>query len=109
VARGGSSTPRGYAVYATTPTTPFAVVRSDTEVSAQRPDWGALQEIDLSATAGLQNLTAGQVITFYVPVYAPAANQSLEFDDITVRGSLVPKIAPPYAGSDRLFLRVRSP
>ena len=49
------------------------------------------------------------MITFYVPMYAPAANQSLEFDDITVRGNVAPMSAPPYAGSSRLFLRVRSP
>jgi hypothetical protein len=65
--------------------------------------------INLSATASLQNLTAGQIITFYVPVSAPEAVQRLEFDDITVHGHLAPLIAPPYAGSDRLFLRVRSP
>ncbi len=109
VARGGASTPRGYAVYATTPTTPFAAIQPATDVSAQRPNWGSLQTIDLAATASLQNLTAGQVVTFYVPVYAPEAVQSLEFDDLTVRGNLAPLTAPPYAGSNRLFLRVRSP
>jgi hypothetical protein len=109
VAKGGASTPRGYAIYATAPTTPFAAVHPATNVSAQRPNWGALQEIDLSTTAGLQNLTAGQVVTFYVPVYAPEAVQSLEFDDLTVRGNVAPLIMPPYVGSDRMFLRVRSP
>jgi hypothetical protein len=93
----------------TTPTSGFAAVQPATDVTSQRPDWGSLQTIDLSTMTGLQNLTAGQVVTFYVPVYSPATSQSLEFDDITVRGNLSPLTAPPYAGSNRLFLRVRSP
>jgi len=109
VAKGGSSTPRGYAVYVTTPTTPFAAVQSATDVTSVRSDWGNLQTINLSATAGLQNLTAGQVVTFCVPVYSPANTSSLEFDDITVRGNLSPLSPPAYAGSSQLFLRVRSP
>jgi hypothetical protein len=109
VARGGATTPRGYAVYVTTPTTPFGLVQPATDVSAQRPNWGNLQTINLAATASLQNLTAGQVVTFHIPVYAPEAVQSLEFDDLTVRGGVTPLTAPPYAGTARLFLRVRTP
>jgi hypothetical protein len=109
VAKGGTSTPRGYAVYVTTPTTSFAPVQSATDVTATRPDWGSLQTINLSATAGLQNLTAGQVVTFCVPVYSPATGSSLEFDDITVRGNLSPLTPPAYGTTNRLFLRVRSP
>jgi hypothetical protein len=109
VAKGGASDPRGYAVYVTTPTTSFAAVQPATDVTAQRANWGSLQTINLSATSGLQNLTAGQVVTFYLPVYSPAATSSLEFDDLTLRGNLSPLPVPPYAGSNRLFLRVRSP
>jgi hypothetical protein len=109
VAKGGTSSPRGYAVYVTTPTSSFAAVQTATDVTAVRPDWGSLQTINLSATAGLQNLTAGQLVTFCVPVYSPAATSSLEFDDITVRGNLTPLPLPPYASTNRLFLRVRSP
>lgn len=109
VAKGGTSDPRGYAVYVTTPTTSFGPVQSATDVTSVRPDWSSLQTISLSATSGLQNLTAGQVVTFCVPVYSPANISSLEFDDLTVRGNVTPLTLPPYAGSDRLFLRVRSP
>jgi hypothetical protein len=109
VAKGGTSSPRGYAVYVTTPTTSFAAVQPATDVTAVRPDWGALQTINLSTTAGLQNLTAGQLVTFCVPVYSPANTSSLEFDDITVRGNLTPLTPPAYGASNRLFLRVRSP
>lgn len=109
VAKGGASDPRGYAVYVTTPTSSFAAVQPATDVTAQRANWGSLHTINLSATASLQNLTAGQVVTIYVPVYSPAAASSLEFDDLTVRGNLAPSPLPPYAGSNRLFLRVRSP
>jgi len=109
VARGGAGTPRGYAVYVTTPTSGFAAVQSATDVTTVRPDWGSLQTINLSATSGLQNLTAGQVVTFYVPVYSPATSSSLEFDDLTVRGSLSPLTAPPYVNAGKLFLRVKQP
>jgi hypothetical protein len=108
VAKGGTSTPRGYAVYVTTPTTPFAAVQSATDVTSVRSDWGNLQTINLSATGGLQNLTAGQVVTFCVPVYSPATGSSLEFDDLTVRGNLTPLTLPDYGATNRLFLRVRS-
>ena len=50
---------------------------------------------------------AGPVVTFYVPVYSPAAVQSLEFDDITVRGSVTLENVIPPGGRDRLFFRVR--
>ena len=49
----------------------------------------------------------GQVVTFYVPVYSPAAVQSLEFDDITVRGNLTLENVIPPGDRDRLFFRVR--
>jgi hypothetical protein len=109
VARGGAGTPRGYAVYFSKGGVPLTVLHPATDVLTQRPDWGAAQEINLSATPALQNLTAGQTVIFRIPVYSPATSQSLEFDDLTVRGNVAPLTAPPYAGSDRLFLRVRSP
>jgi hypothetical protein len=109
VAKGGTSSPRGYAVRVTTPTVSFVEVQPATEVIAIRPNWGTLRTVGLSATASLQNLVAGQVVTFYIPVYAPEAGQNLEFDDITVCGDLTPLAAPPYAGHNQLFLRVRSP
>jgi len=47
------------------------------------------------------------VVTFYVPVNSPAAVQSLEFDDITVRGSVTLENVIPPGGGVQLFFRVR--
>ncbi|HXI71903.1 MAG TPA: autotransporter-associated beta strand repeat-containing protein [Verrucomicrobiae bacterium] len=105
-ARGGAAAPRGYGVYATTPTTTDEAIQGATDLATVRPTW-ALQSIDLSGFASLQNLTAGQTVTFKIPFYSPAAASSLEFDDITVKGNVSPGPLPVYAGGDQLFLRVK--
>jgi hypothetical protein len=105
-ARGGAATPRGYGVYVTTPTTTDEPVQGTTDVATARPTW-SLQNINLTGIASLQNLTAGQVVTFNIPFYAPAAASSLEFDDFTVRGNISPGPLPGYAGGDKLFLRIK--
>jgi autotransporter-associated beta strand protein len=105
-ARGGAAGPRGYGVYVTTPTTTDEAVQGATDVATARPTW-SLQTINLSGLASLQNLTSGQVVTFKIPFYAPAAASSLEFDDITVKGNISPGLLPTYAGGDKLFLRVK--
>jgi fibronectin-binding autotransporter adhesin len=105
-ARGGAATPRGYGVYVTTPTTTDEPVQGTTDVATARPTW-SLQNINLIGIASLQNLTAGQVVTFNIPFYAPAAASSLEFDDFTVRGNISPGPLPGYAGGDKLFLRIK--
>ena len=107
-ARGGGATPRGYGVYVTTPTTTFEEVRGATDLLTQRPNWDP-QNIDLSGISSLQNLTAGQVVTFTIPCYSPAAGSSLEFDDITVKGNVTPPLAipPPYVGAPSLYFRVK--
>jgi len=105
-ARGGSSTPRGYAVLVRTPTTTNQMVRAATEVNTVRPNWDA-QSINLSSVGSLQNLNAGQTVTITIAVYTPATGSSLEFDDITLRGYVTPVPAPDYADANQLFLRVR--
>jgi hypothetical protein len=105
-ARGGAGTPRGYGVLVTTPTTTNEQVQGATDVLVVRPNW-TNQIVNLSAVGSLQNLTAGQVVTFTIPCYSPAAGSSLEFDDVTVRGNIKPPPLPPYAGAKSLFLRVK--
>ena len=105
-ARGGGSTPRGYGVLVTTPTTTDELVQGGTDFATVRPFWTA-QNISLTGITSLQNLTAGQVITFKIAVYTPATASSVEFDDLTVTGNISPGPLPPYAGADKLFLRIK--
>jgi autotransporter-associated beta strand protein len=105
-ARGGAGTPRGYGVYVTTPTTTDQLVQGATDVATARPTW-SLQNISLAGISSLQNLTSGQVVTFTIPFYAPAAASSLEFDDITVTGNVTPGPQVPYAGAKKMFFRIQ--
>ena len=105
-ARGGSSTPRGYGVLVTTPTTTNELVQPATTVDTVRPNWDP-QFVSLAGVSSLQRLTAGQEVTFIIPAYSPAAGSSLEFDDFTLRGTVTPRTLPKTAGAERLFLRVR--
>jgi len=105
-ARGGGAAPRGYGVYVTTPTTTDESVQGAKNFITQRPTWDP-QNINLTGLASLQNLTAGQVITFKVPFYAPSPGNSVEFDDLTIKGNVTPGPLPPYAGASKLFLRIK--
>jgi fibronectin-binding autotransporter adhesin len=105
-ARGGGSTPRGYGIYVTTPTTTDELVQGATDFATQRPTWSP-QNISLAGLTSLQSLTAGQQVTFTVVVYTPAIGSSVEFDDITVKGNVSPGPLPVYAGGDKLFLRIK--
>jgi hypothetical protein len=110
-ARGGAGTPRGYGVYVTTPTTTDELVRGATDLTTARPN-SVLQIIDLSSVASLQNLIAGQLVTFKIPVYSPTNTSTLIFDDITVKGNVSPTPTPsnpPYVGAGQLFFRVATP
>jgi hypothetical protein len=89
-----------------TPTTTDELVQGATDFASVRPTWSP-QSIDLSGFASLQNLTNGQAVTFKIAVYTPATASSVEFDDITVKGNVSPGLLPPYAGGDKLFLRVK--
>lgn len=105
-ARGGGSTPRGYGIYVTTPTTTDELVQGATDFATQRPTWSP-QSISLAGLTSLQNLTAGQQVTFKVVVYTPATGSSVEFDDIALKGNVSPGPLPVYAGGDKLFLRIK--
>ncbi len=105
-ARGGGAAPRGYAVYVTTPTSTDEEVQGATNFATQRPTW-SFETVNLSGLASLQNLTAGQVVTFKIPIFAPSPGQSVEFDDLTIMGNVSPGPLPPYAGAQQLFLRIK--
>jgi hypothetical protein len=106
-ARGGTGTPRGYAIFVTTPTTTDQQVQGATELTTQRFDWGPLQKIDLSSVASLQNLTASQAVTFKIPVYSPTTSSSLDFDSITLNGKVSSGGTPLPPGAKEVFFRVR--
>jgi hypothetical protein len=105
-ARGGGATPRGYGLYVTTPTTTDELVGPSYAFVTARPTWDP-QNINLTGFASLQNLTAGQVITFKLVVFMPVTGNSIELDDITVRGNVSPGVPPAYSGVNQLFLRIR--
>ena len=104
-ARGGISTPRGYAVYVTSPTGTNQLVQSAVTLNTVRPNW-ELQSISLSNINSLQNLAAGQVVRFIIPVFTPSPGSSIEIDDLTVSGAVTPRPLPTYVGADRLYLRI---
>jgi aryl-phospho-beta-D-glucosidase BglC (GH1 family) len=106
-ARGGAGVPRGYAVFATTPTTTNEQVQGDTQLTTQRTDWGPLQKVGFSRFKSLQNLTAGQTILFKVPVYSPTTISSLDFDNIAIYGQSKFRNALAEAGAREFFFRIR--
>ena len=105
-ARGGSSTPRGYAVYVTTPTSTNQLVQAAATVNTVRTNWSP-QFVNLSGVSSLHNLTAGKVVRFTLPIFSPSPGSSLEMDDLTVRGAVSPRPVPAYVGAEQLYLRVR--
>jgi hypothetical protein len=104
--RGGGVTPRGYGAYVILPDLTEVQIKGATDFTDQRPNW-VPQSIDLTGVAGLQNLTNSQVVTFKLVVYAPQSANSVEFDDITVKGNITPRPTTTYEGSNQLFLRVK--
>lgn len=86
-ARGGTGTPRGYGVLATTPTTTDESIKEATDLTTVRPTF-TNQVIPLSGFSSLQNLTAGQTVTFKIPIYTPGTGSSIEFDNIRVNADV---------------------
>lgn len=82
VARGGASTPRGYAVRSSVDE--FATNLATADVATQRTTFTPVT-VDLSG-ASFQNLSSA--VTFNIYVYAPVSGNSLDFDDITINGSV---------------------
>ena len=84
-ARGGGSAPRGYALYVTPPGGAEVPVQAATDLATVRSVWSP-QNINLSGISSLQNLSAGQVVTFKIYAYSPATGSAIDFDDIIVNG-----------------------
>lgn len=82
VARGGASTPRGYAVRSSIDS--YATNLATADVSTTRATFTAVT-VDLSANSSFQNLTTATTFRFYV--YCPNSGNSLDFDAITINGS----------------------
>jgi hypothetical protein len=93
-ARGGGGTPRGYGVLVTTPTTTDELIQGATDFNTQRTTWDP-QSIALSGFTSLQNLTAGDVVSFKIPVYTPGTALSLDFDNIILSGTGVAVVPEP--------------
>jgi hypothetical protein len=89
IARGGGATPRGYALRSSLDNFAADLAGSNGDVGTQRPTWLGVN-VDLTGAA-FQNLTAP--VTFRLYTYAPGTGQSLDVDDITVNGTVVPEPA----------------
>ncbi len=85
VARGGSSSTR-YTGVQTDLT--GATNLMEFSIAAVRPTW-LVTNLDLSAMPQLQNISGS--VTFLFAVATPSSGNSLEFDDITLTGSVIPE------------------
>jgi hypothetical protein len=96
-ARGGASTPRGYAIRSSLDS--YAADLSTADLATQLATWTNIS-VDLSG-AGYQGLASAFTIRFYI--YAPTSGNSVEADDITLNGSVTPTpptLAAPQVASD---------
>lgn len=82
VARGGSSTPRGWVVRSSIDSYTNNIDSGD--VPTVRPTWTD-ESVSLSG-ASYQNITAA--VTFRIYIYAPSTGYSLEIDEITLNGTV---------------------
>lgn len=81
-ARGGSATPRGYDVRSSADS--YAVTLGTADLTAQRTTFQSVS-VDLTGSE-FQNLTSSTQFRIYV--YAPNSGLSLDFDNITINGSV---------------------
>jgi hypothetical protein len=86
VARGGAQTPRGYVIRSSADNYAADIVSAD--VTTQRTTWSPIT-VDLSGAA-FQGLSS--TITFRIYIYTPANGQTLEIDDLTVNGTVIPDV-----------------
>jgi hypothetical protein len=84
-ARGGSSTPRGFAVYAKVNAQAEERLQGATDCPTQRYTFTNFV-IDLTGFSTLQGLAIGDVVTFKIAVYTPGTPYSIDFDNIIVEG-----------------------
>lgn len=83
-ARGGGATPRGYAVRSSADG--FAANLATADLLTVRPTYTPVS-IDLSGPA-FQNIPDSTGLTFRFYSFAPAAGQSVDYDNITLEGTI---------------------
>lgn len=82
IAKGGASTPRGYAVRSSADS--YVANLATADVTTQRTTFTAVS-VDLSG-ASFQNLTTN--VAFRVYIYAPTDGNSLDIDALTINGTV---------------------
>jgi hypothetical protein len=95
-ARGGGGTPRGYVVRSSLNS--FATDLATADLLTVRPTYTPVS-IDLSGFAD-----AAGAVTFRVYSYSPGAGSSVDYDNITVNGSVVPEPATGLLGVSGIVL-----
>ncbi len=83
--RGGASTPRGWVVRSSLDG--YATNIDSADIPTQRPTW---TDYSLNLSGSLYQNISGPV-TFRFYVYSPAAGSTIEFDNITLNGTVVPE------------------
>lgn len=88
-ARGGGGVPRGWAFETSVDGFGATTIIQQADLPTARPNW-THYTIDLSA-AKFQNLTTAT--TFRVYVYSPASGSTVEFDNVSLNGTIAPEPA----------------
>lgn len=82
MARGGAATPRGYDIRSSADA--YAASLATADISTQRTTWTAVT-VDLTGAA-FQNVTGP--ITFRIYIYAPSTSNVIDWDDLTINGTV---------------------
>ena len=85
--RGGGSAPRGFALYSSVDA--FATPLLSADVPTVRPTFTPYT-VDLTGAAH-QGLAVGTPVSFRFYVYSPAGGSTLEFDNVSLTGTVVPE------------------
>ena len=85
--RGGASTARGFALYSSVDA--FTAPLLSTDVAGLRPTLTPYT-VDLTGAA-FQGLPVGTPVSFRFYVYSPNAGATLEFDNVSLTGTVVPE------------------
>ena len=93
-ARGGGSSSRGFAIYASVNGGAEVELLNVVDAATARPVF-TNYVTDLTGISSLQGLSSGDVITFKVPMYSINSFQTLEFDNIVVEGTDPSKASVP--------------
>lgn len=96
MARGGTSTPRGYVVRSSADG--YSTNLATADITAQRTTFEDVS-VDLTG-ASFQGLSSA--ITFRIYVYAPSSANSLDFDEVTLNGSVSSGGSPSLSPSASL-------